>query len=142
MLDRERRCRPCIARRTATYRIHDDQGRRTLARQHAVDLLRCSQLFKAQASQLLAHRAHHFRVVHWDVQIAHALLAALRACGTCLTSNKLITSSREAVPEGGAGCYFLRNAESAARKSGVLRLTALTSAPSRKPSSKLTPSSW
>ena len=41
----------------------------------------------------------------------------------------------------GAG-HFFRNAWSAARKSGVVRLTALTSAPSRMPSSKRMPSSW
>src|SRR2546422_7208038 len=38
--------------------------------------------------------------------------------------------------------HFLRNACNAARKSGVVRLTAFTSAPSRIPSSKRTPSSW
>ena len=49
--------------------------------------------------------------------------------------------------ENGAGLaqvagHFFRNACSAARKSGVVRLTALTSAPSRMPSSKRMPSSW
>src|SRR5206468_2396310 len=41
-----------------------------------------------------------------------------------------------------AGRYFFRNAWSVARKSGVVRLTALTSAPSRMPSSRRRPSSW
>src|SRR5690348_10113488 len=38
--------------------------------------------------------------------------------------------------------YFLRKACNAARKSGVVRLTALTSAPNRSPSSNRRPSSW
>src|SRR5213596_4272444 len=58
--------------------------------------------------------ADHLRIVHRHVEIPHIY----------------------------PRCYFLRNALIAARKSGVLRLTAFTSAPNRSPSSKLSPSSW
>ena len=56
---------------------------------------------------------------------------------------ELVAGHEQDRPGGAHGRHhFLRNAWSAARKSGVVRLTAFTSAPRRMPSSKRIPSSW
>src|SRR5881296_193466 len=112
MPQRERRGRTGVARRAAAHRIHHDERRLLDGPEHAVDVLGRAQLLKADAGQLVAHRLNEAGVVHRDMDAGHRLPP-----------------------------YFFKNAWSAARKSGVVRLMAFTSAPRRMPSSNRNPSS-